>query len=146
MPTEPSAARAGRMPRFERRVLLGSLVVATPALLASLALVWMPWDASLRWTCIAIAVVATLLLARWQYRRVVFPLYTLSGLLEALRQGDYSLRGAQGSVTALRGLREKVQPILKKAIREVLGGGVKFETVPEERGADLVVRLVFSRL
>ncbi|MBD8897558.1 ATP-binding protein [Rhodanobacter sp. DHG33] len=86
------------MPRFERRVLLGGLLVATPTLLASMALAWMPLDEPLRWACVAIAVVATLLLARWQYRRVVFPLYTLSGLLEALRQGDYSLRGVQGGV------------------------------------------------
>jgi len=98
MPTEPSASRAGRMPRFERRALLGSLLVATPGLFAAFALAWAPWDASLRWTGVAVAVVATLLLARWQYRRVVFPLYTLSGLLEALRQGDYSLRGVQGGV------------------------------------------------
>ena len=98
MPAEHSAQRAGRMPRFERRVLLGSLLVATPALAAGGALAWLPLDASLRWACVAIAVVTTLLLARWQYRRVVFPLYTLSGLLEALRQGDYSLRGVQGGV------------------------------------------------
>ncbi|WP_426662324.1 sensor histidine kinase [Rhodanobacter aciditrophus] len=98
MPAEPAALRAGRMPRFERRVLLGSLLVATPGLLVALMLAQAAWDASLRWMCIAAAVVATLLLARWQYRRVVFPLYTLSGLLEALRQGDYSLRGVQGGV------------------------------------------------
>lgn len=98
MPTEHAAQRAGRMPRFERRVLLGSLLVATPALLALLALAWMNLDEPLRWACVAVAAVATLLLARWQYHRVVFPLYTLSGLLEALRQGDYSLRGVQGGV------------------------------------------------
>lgn len=86
------------MPRFERRVLLGSLLVAMPALLVAFVLVSSPWDASLRWTAVAAAVVATALLARWQYRRVVFPLYTLSGLLEALRLGDYSLRGVQGGV------------------------------------------------
>ena len=51
------------------------------------------------------------------------------------------LQGAGTSVTALRGLREKLQPIVKKAIREVWGGGVKFDTVPEARGADLVVDL-----
>ena len=86
------------MPRFERRVLFGSLLVAAPALAAVLLLAWWPRDASLRWACLAAAVIATLLLARWQYRRVVFPLYTLSSLLEALRQGDYSLRGVQGGV------------------------------------------------
>lgn len=98
MPIESAGKRAGRMPRFERRVLLGNLVVATPALLAACVLACMPREASLRWACVAVAVVVTLLLARWQYRRVVFPLYTLSGLLEALRQGDYSLRGVQGGV------------------------------------------------
>lgn len=99
MPAEPSTHRAGRMPRFERRVLVGSLLVAMPGLLVSIVLVSSPsWDASLRWTCIAVAAVVTAILARWQYRRLVFPLYALSGLLEALRQGDYSLRGVQGSV------------------------------------------------
>lgn len=98
MANEASARRAGHMPRFERRVLFGSLLVAAPALAAVLLLAWWPRHASLRWACLAAAVIATLLLARWQYRRVVFPLYTLSSLLEALRQGDYSLRGVQGGV------------------------------------------------
>ena len=56
------------------------------------------------------------------------------------------LRGAAGSVTALRGLREKVQPILKKAIREVLGGGYRFDTVPVEKGADLQITLKLGRI
>jgi len=51
-----------------------------------------------RWMLLAAAVALTAALARWQYRRVVFPLYTLAGLLEALREGDYSLRGVQGGV------------------------------------------------
>ena len=97
--TDPSPARTGRMPRFERRVLGGSLVVAAPALLALLLLVVQPTqESTLRWTLLAGAVAITVALARWQYRRVVFPLYTLAGLLEALREGDYSLRGVQGGV------------------------------------------------
>ena len=56
------------------------------------------------------------------------------------------VRGAAGSVTALRGLREKLQPILKRAIREEAGGGFKFETVPTELGVDLVVAVKLSRL
>jgi nitrogen fixation/metabolism regulation signal transduction histidine kinase len=87
------------MPRFERRVLGGGLLVATPALLGLLALALRPSaDAGLRWTLFAAAVALTATFARWQYRRVVFPLYTLAGLLEALREGDYSLRGVQGGV------------------------------------------------
>ncbi len=102
MPTEPAdmgRRHRGRMPRFERRVLGGSLLVTFPAWAALACVVifgplaWI-WSAFLLFA----AAVATALMARWHYRRVVYPLYTLSGLLEALRQGDYSLRGAPGSV------------------------------------------------
>ena len=98
MAIESAGRHAGRMPRFERRVLLGSLVVALPALTAACVLALASGDSSWRFALVAIAAVVTLLLARWQYRRLVFPVYTLSGLLEALRQGDYSLRGVQGGV------------------------------------------------
>ena len=99
MPATDPRARAGRMPRFERRVLGGGLVVAAPALLVLLAhALHPPADATARWVLFAIALALTVALARWQYRRVVFPLYTLAGLLEALREGDYSLRGVQGGV------------------------------------------------
>lgn len=98
MAIESAGRHAGRMPRFERRVLLGSLVVALPALTAACVLALASGDSSWRFALVAIAAVITLLLARWQYRRLVFPVYTLSGLLEALRQGDYSLRGVQGGV------------------------------------------------
>ncbi|HET8553976.1 MAG TPA: ATP-binding protein [Rhodanobacteraceae bacterium] len=98
MATEPSA-RFGRMPRFERRVLYGSLLVALPALCVLVAVLLSgPLENFLAWLLLIAAIIATGMLARWQYRRVVFPLYTLSGLLEALREGDYSLRGAAGNV------------------------------------------------
>lgn len=99
MPVADPRTGAGRMPRFERRVLGGGLLVAAPALLALLVLVLQPLDdRAVRWMLLAAAVALTAALARWQYRRVVFPLYTLAGLLEALREGDYSLRGVQGGV------------------------------------------------
>lgn len=86
------------MPRFERRVLLGSVLLATPTFLAMCALAVVAWSPLWRGIIVSVAGIATVLLVRWQYRRVVFPLYTLSGLVEALRQGDYSLRGVQHSV------------------------------------------------
>jgi nitrogen fixation/metabolism regulation signal transduction histidine kinase len=98
MPTD-STRRRGYMPAFERRVLLGSWLVAVPALLgvAVLLLVGVP-ERALCWLLVIVVVVATALIARWQHRRVVYPLYTLAGLLEALREGDYSMRGVQGGV------------------------------------------------
>jgi nitrogen fixation/metabolism regulation signal transduction histidine kinase len=98
MPADPRNRRAGYMPRFGQRVLAGSLLVATPALLGLGVLLSGSLDVSLRWALSIAVIVLTLLLARWHERRVTYPLYTLSGLLEALREGDYSLRGVQGGV------------------------------------------------
>ena len=98
MPTD-SARRSGRLPAFERRVLLGSCLVALPALIgiSVLLLAGVP-ERALCWLLAIAVLLATALIARWQHRRVVYPLYTLAGLLEALREGDYSLRGVQGGV------------------------------------------------
>ncbi|WP_240046141.1 sensor histidine kinase [Rhodanobacter glycinis] len=96
----PSARRhRARMPAFERRVLLGGWLVALPALIgiAVLLLIGIP-DRVLCWSLAIAVMVATALIARWQHRRVVYPLYTLAGLLEALREGDYSMRGVRGGV------------------------------------------------
>lgn len=101
MPTErtPTPRPRGQMPRFERRVLYGSLLTAIPVTLA-LAGVLVFGSPQGVWLGImlAVVVVVTIALARWHYRRVVYPLYTFSGLIEALREGDYSLRGVAGSV------------------------------------------------
>lgn len=87
------------MPAFERRVLLGSWLVALPALIGMgvLLLTGVP-ERTLCWVLAIAVLLATALIARWQHRRVVYPLYTLAGLLEALREGDYSMRGVQGGV------------------------------------------------
>jgi nitrogen fixation/metabolism regulation signal transduction histidine kinase len=87
------------MPAFERRVLSGGWLVALPAL-AALAIVLLTGrpEVELCWLLAVAVLVPTAMLARWQHRRVVYPLYTLVGLLEALREGDYSLRGVSGGV------------------------------------------------
>ncbi len=86
-----------RLPAYERRALVGAVLVTTPTLLACLAAVLFgappaPWC----WLLLAIVVVLSVILARWHIRRITYPLYTLASLLEALREGDYTLRGAQG--------------------------------------------------
>lgn len=86
------------MPRFERRVFIGGLWVAVPGWVLAAALFAFglrDWAACA--ALAAAAMLATLWLSRWHRRRVTYSLYTLSGLLEALREGDYSLRGVEGS-------------------------------------------------
>lgn len=97
MAIEP-ARLADPMPRFERRVLVGGLLIGLPAwVIAAILLFRMP-NIGLFWILVPSAAVATLLLARRHLRHVAYPIYTLSGLLDALREGDYSLRGARDSV------------------------------------------------
>ena len=81
---------------FERRVLLGALAVALPSTLLCLVLLWRSEGATIGWSVFVIALFATLVLAARLRQQVVYPLYTLSNLLEALREGDYSLRGSRG--------------------------------------------------
>ncbi len=87
------------MPRFERRVLYGALLVAAPAwLLVWVMVLFKPLDTVVRAGLLASAIALTAWLAYRHLRRVTYPLHTLSGLLEALREGDYSLRGTSGGV------------------------------------------------
>ncbi|HET6604895.1 MAG TPA: ATP-binding protein [Xanthomonadaceae bacterium] len=81
---------------FERRVYLDALLVAAPAIALLAAWAWwgMP-QSEAAWTLGSLAALLTLGLASRLRNRVVFPLYTLSNLLEALREGDYSLRGSR---------------------------------------------------
>ena len=81
---------------FEARVFWWGLLTALPGC-ATLAIVLWREQASLTaWLWVIVPVsLATLVLALRLRSRVVFPLYTLSNLLEALREGDFSLRGSR---------------------------------------------------
>lgn len=78
---------------FENRILLLTLAVAVPGFLATLVLLW-----SGRYGTRIILVVSILLCAIiWKLSqelrtRVVRPLHTLANLLEAVHEGDFSLR------------------------------------------------------
>lgn len=90
--------RADRMARFERRVLAGSLLVALPAWVLVGVLLFRREGPLWLLVVVVAAVAVTLWLLYWNSRYVAYPVYTLSGLLEALREGDYSLRGAHDGV------------------------------------------------
>src|SRR5215210_1603625 len=78
---------------FENRVLLLSLAIAVPGFLATLALLW-TGNYSTR-TLIVVSILMGALvwkLAQELRIRVVRPLHTLANLLEAVHEGDFSLR------------------------------------------------------
>jgi two-component system nitrogen regulation sensor histidine kinase NtrY len=81
---------------YETRLLAGSAVALSPALVALAVALWFAtgdaWRALWIWLAIALVTLALVFEAR---RRAVYPLNTLSNLLEALREGDYSLRGSR---------------------------------------------------
>lgn len=83
-------------PGFEQRLLRDAWLAVLPGLLAAGALLWSRGrpDAT-TWLLAAVVLLATLVLVLRLRRRAVFPLHTLSNLLEALREGDYSLRGSR---------------------------------------------------
>ena len=78
----------------ERRLFLLAFAVGLPGSSLGLALLWTSdLPASTRWTLTVLLVVTWTALAVMVRRRAVYSLRTVSSLLEALRQEDYSLRG-----------------------------------------------------
>lgn len=97
-----SAARPAQQkvqPRYERRVLLLALLTGGPGVVVSLALLW-GGDFTLKVNLTLTALVVSVWLAGSAalVSRVVRPLQTVSNLLAALREGDFSIRarGARG--------------------------------------------------
>jgi two-component system nitrogen regulation sensor histidine kinase NtrY len=81
---------------FERQVLVSGWLVAAPALIAAAILLWRHGSVDpLTVSLLLIGLAVTAMLAARLQRQVVYPLYTLANLLEALREGDYSLRGSR---------------------------------------------------
>lgn len=81
----------------ERRVFLLCLAAALPATIVALALLWSgDFTPKARWTLSAIIVLPWLGFSRALRDRVVLPLQTVSNLLAAMREGDFSIR-ARGS-------------------------------------------------
>jgi two-component system, NtrC family, nitrogen regulation sensor histidine kinase NtrY len=92
-----------KMPRrpwltHETRILLMALAAGLPGAAVSLILLWFrEFSPKVRWT------LTVLILSLWWgfafalRERVVYPLQTLSNLLAALREGDFSVRGRAAS-------------------------------------------------
>ncbi len=79
---------------YERRIQLLALAVGLPGSLVALILVWTgSFSSGSAWTLTFFIVVFWLGLALSLQQRVIFSLQTLSNLLAALREEDFSMRG-----------------------------------------------------
>lgn len=79
--------------RYDRRILLLTIVAGFPGIIAALLLLWAGDYSTQTITTAAIALLVTWALAASSLRhRVVFPLQTMANLLEALRENDFSFR------------------------------------------------------
>jgi two-component system nitrogen regulation sensor histidine kinase NtrY len=80
--------------RFQNRVLLLVLLAVAPVFAAAVVLLYISEATpALRWTVIGFLTFFVLIGLVAVRRHVVRPLQTLANMLEALREGDYSMRG-----------------------------------------------------
>jgi two-component system nitrogen regulation sensor histidine kinase NtrY len=90
---DPSKVQSKWAISHEQRVLLMALAGGLPGVLLSLFLLWRgAFTLSVLWTFYALALCCWLGFAFALRRHVVLPLQTLSNLLAALREGDFSMR------------------------------------------------------
>jgi two-component system, NtrC family, nitrogen regulation sensor histidine kinase NtrY len=92
-----SERRPGRRLRYEQRILGLAVVTGLPAVAVALLLLWSgDFAARTQWTATIVLLVVWLAFVGVLWERVVRPLQTVSNMLAALREGDFSLR-ARGS-------------------------------------------------
>jgi two-component system, NtrC family, nitrogen regulation sensor histidine kinase NtrY len=83
---------------YERRILLLALAAGLASTIVALILLWTgAYSSKLQWTLTILMVVAWLSFAFSAQSRVIFPMRTLSNLLAALREGDFSIRARGAS-------------------------------------------------
>ena len=106
---------------YERRILFLALAAGLGSTLVAMILLWTgPYSSKLQWTLTVVMIITWLSFAFAAQSRVVFPLRTLSNLLAALREGDFSIR-ARGA---------NVEDALGEVLREVNALG---ETLRQQR-------------
>jgi nitrogen fixation/metabolism regulation signal transduction histidine kinase len=110
----------------ERQILLLGLLIGLPGTAAALLLLWRSAMApKFQWSLTAALVLLWLVLAFALRARVVFPLRTISNLLSALREGDFSIRArGESSDDALGQLISEVN-ILASTLRQQRLGAVE---------------------
>jgi two-component system nitrogen regulation sensor histidine kinase NtrY len=117
--TSPPDRGARRAPSFERRTLLLALLVGFPAAVVALPLLWSgDYSPRVQWT-LSVLVLGIWWISAFALREhVVRPLQTLSNLLAALLEGDYSIRSRRPDVNDALGLALMEVNALGQILRE----------------------------
>src|SRR3984893_331780 len=94
---DPALKRGGRL-AFERRLTILTLLCGLPAAALCVVLLWYDgYSGRVQWTVDLLLAIAWLGVAFNLKQRVIRPLQTLSNILGALREGDYSIRGRRAA-------------------------------------------------
>lgn len=94
IPSLDPALTRGRRIKFERRVTLLALAAGFPAVALCALLLWYDnYSTQVQWTVDLLLVIVWLGVSFNLKQRIVRPLQTLSNILAAIREGDYSIRG-----------------------------------------------------
>jgi len=114
----------------ERRVMLLAWAAGLPGSVIALILLWTgPYSPRTCWPLTILIVTVWLGFAASTRQRVAFPLQTLSNLLAAMREGDYSMRGrGAGAPDALGDVIREVNA-LGQTLREQRLGAVEATTL-----------------
>src|ERR1043165_8820774 len=89
----PASRRVERATNDERRVFYLALLAGLPGVVASMTLLWRGgYSGKVQWTLGLVVIGVWFITALVLRERVVRPLQTLSNMLAALREGDYSIR------------------------------------------------------
>ncbi len=95
---DPAIRRGGRL-KFEKRVTFLALAAGFPAVCLCAFLLWYDnYSARVQWTADLFLVIFWLSIAFNLKQRIVRPLQTLSNILAAIREGDYSIRGRRAAM------------------------------------------------
>lgn len=101
----PASPRRRWTPSFEHRIVLTALFAGLPGTLVALWLLWAGEHAPrVQWTVSALVLGVWLGLSYALRDQVARPLQTLSNLLSALREGDFSIRGREAQIDEPLGL------------------------------------------
>src|SRR5437764_14840661 len=95
---DSASSRSGSRLRFDQRILLLALTAGFPAAIVALILLWTgSYTPKVQWT-LSVLIIGVWTGCSFSVRhRVVLPLQTLSNLLAALRESDFSIRARRAS-------------------------------------------------